>query len=477
MIARPAADSFGEGKQHIHKDCTPRNMIPMSSLTRNLATGWSFVLAPIAPTPERESAFDKHIAVILARNGRFATSWAMIMVLLFWPTDLLAFHRLPAAIPAFAMLRAALLAACVVVLLGLRGRTEVPIGLQPFLFAPWPIACAALAYCLMSLGGLETPWFHFAYLCVTLTIFFPVRPANRILYAVVVAGALFAGGLAARPGILRSPFLPTTLGFLIFIVIGSVAFGQLLFLLTRSNFFQAHALQHSAAVLSERVAEQTQELRQLAAYQERILEAERGRISRELHDELGQELTALRYELRFARQRFEREPASIRANLETLELLLGRTVLSARTIVTDLKPRILDDMGLGAAAEWLVESTSKRTELPCTLNISGREPEDLAYEVAIAAFRIMQESLTNAARHAAASRVAVSLCFLPGELELTVQDDGIGIAAQQGRSGGMGLLGMRERAHALGGTFALEGGPGRGTTIRCSLPLTKAAAP
>lgn len=445
-------------------------------MIRSLAAGWSFGLLPLSLSPEQEAAFDRHVALILARTGRFAVVWAALMTVLFWPTDLVLFHRLPGARPAFATLRGVLLGTSIAVLAALWRRQEVSPRAQLLFAAPWIATCAPLAYCLGTLGGLETPWFHFTYLCVALTILFPVRPARRVLYAVGVAVALLLGCVTARPDVLRSPFLPTTLGFLLFIVIASVAFGQLLFLLTRSNFFQAQQVQRYATQLSVQVAEQTQELRQLAAHLGSVLEAERARIARELHDELGQELTAMRYELAFARQRFAQDPASIRANLANFEELLLRTARTTRTIVTDLRPRILDDLGLCAAAEWLVERTGARTGLPCFLRIEGQEPPALAGEVAIAAFRVLQESLTNAARHAAARRIDVVLCFLASEVAVTVRDDGIGIGAAAGRSGGMGLLGMRERARALGGRLTVAGGSERGTEVCCHLPL-KAGTP
>lgn len=449
----------------------------MASVTRNFATGWSLGLQPFSPSQKEEVDLDRHIALILARTGRFSTGWAVIMLLLWWPTDLLVFHRLPAALPAFATLRAALLAACLLVVVGLWRREAVSPRAQLLFFAPWPLACLAMSYSLGTLGGLDTPWFHFTYLCVALTIFFPVRPLRRAAYAILVAASLILGHLAADPAMVRSPFLPATLGFLVFIVVGSVAFGQLLFLLTRSHFFQAQALRRNADDLSEQVAGQTRELRQLAQHLGRALEAERARISRELHDELGQELTALRYELRFARQRFEQDPASIRANLANLEELLSRTTVTSRGIVTDLRPRILDDLGLCAAAEWLAERTQERTGQPCTLRLEGKEPAGLDGEVSIAAFRVLQESLTNAARHASARRIEVSLSFQAGAVELSICDDGVGIGAADGHSSGMGLLGMRERARALGGTLRVLPREGGGTRVHCVLPVSQGAAP
>lgn len=444
---------------------------------RDLSLESSFGIATPVTTTQEEQAFDHFIAVLLVRLGRFATGWVMIMTVLFWPTDLAAFRRLPEALPAFTALRCALLASSFGCMLAMQRTDLIPPRRELAFAAPWMLACGILAACLARLGGLETPWFHFTYLCVALTIFFPVRLPRRILYVGLVALALVVGALAARPSLPHSPFFITTLGFLMFVAIGSVAFGQLLFLLTRSNYFQQRALQGSATELSRQVAEQTRELRQLTTHLANALELERARISREVHDELGQELTAMRYELGFAQQRFERDPASIRGNLANLENILSRTARSTRAIVTDLRPRILDDLGLCAAAEWLVGRTIERTELPCSLRIDGTLPDELADEVGLAAFRVLQESLTNATRHAAATRIDVVMELTDAAIALTVRDDGRGMSTPSERSEGMGIVGMRERVRALGGELHIESASGRGTEVRCRLPLRSGSRP
>jgi signal transduction histidine kinase len=228
--------------------------------------------------------------------------------------------------------------------------------------------------------------------------------------------------------------------------------------------------------LEQRVRRQTQELRALAAHLESVREDERTRIARELHDELGQELTALRYALTFLRQRFERDPTSIRKNLDELDSLLGRTTTTTRQILSELRPRILDDLGLDAGVEWLLKRTEERAGLSCRLVTSCRKL-DLDVETSIAAFRILQESLTNVVRHAQATHVDVEVVVEQGELRMSVRDDGIGMPATPAAKmplpgkGGMGLIGMRERVDTLGGELRFESGPGIGTTVRVHLPL------
>jgi signal transduction histidine kinase len=233
--------------------------------------------------------------------------------------------------------------------------------------------------------------------------------------------------------------------------------------------------------LEERVRAQIRELRLLAAHLERAREEERSRIARELHDELGQELTAMRYTLGFLKQRFERDPGSIRGNIDELESLLARTATTTRHLLSELRPRALDELGLDAGVAWLLEQTREKTGLRCELAASG-SMQGLDADVATAAYRILQESLTNVARHAGASRVDVELTLRDEELELVVRDDGIGVegakgaAAGAGERRGMGLVGMRERADALGGELRIESRHGEGTTIRVRLPAPRRRA-
>src|SRR5262249_32306697 len=157
--------------------------------------------------------------------------------------------------------------------------------------------------------------------------------------------ALLAGFAAARPLSASDPMLPATLSFLVFVTILAAVAGHLLYVLLRQSFFNArahtrtsHALKDFNATLEERVREQTRELRMLASHIESAREDERTRISRELHDELGQELAALRYAVTFMKQRYERDPATVRGNLGELESLVQRTTTTTRQIVSQLRP-------------------------------------------------------------------------------------------------------------------------------------------
>ena len=152
--------------------------------------------------------------------------------------------------------------------------------------------------------------------------------------------------------------------------------------------------------------------------------------------------------------------------------LLDTAIASVRRIATDLRPPILDDLGFGEAVKWQTGEFAKRSGLDITLDLQAQAlvEDDL---VATALFRIVQESLTNVARHAGATQVKVSLTADESNLLLTVSDNGAGIAADARTGNGIGLVSMRERATALGGKFNIAGVPGAGTTIAVTLPLTR----
>lgn len=445
----------------------------VAALRRRLSPGALLILPQGPPSAAEGARFDEHIAGILARSGRFAMTWGIIMLFLWWPTDLLVFHRLPEAIGPFFRLRVVMLVSCVVVLLYLRRRAVVTPAAQLPPVALWGFSCGVISYCLGTLGGLDRPWFHFTYLLLCIPVAFPVGLGRRVAYTAWIALCLGVGYCVAAPESLRSPYLLATGGFVLFICLCGVLYGHLFFGLTRSNFFQAQALASYNERLSTEVDQRTCELRQLSQHLVHLLEDERARISRELHDELGQQLTAMRYELAFLRQRFALDPASVRGNLESLDLLMTHTTAAARQIVTDLRPRLLDDRGLPSAVEWLVQRTQEHTDLACELLMEGSPPAELGDELRTAVFRILQESLTNVARHAQARRAEVRLRFLRDRVELEVRDDGVGVSASAPASaaGGMGSVGMRERARALGGTLAIRRRPEGGTEVRCLLPL------
>jgi PAS domain S-box-containing protein len=214
------------------------------------------------------------------------------------------------------------------------------------------------------------------------------------------------------------------------------------------------------------------QLRALAARLESIREEERKRVAREIHDGLGQALTAIKIDLSSLTSDFTEDDRERAQKAASIMKLADETIQLVRRISTELRPGILDDLGLVAAVEWAAEDFEARTGTKCLLKLP---PEDVVTDPAhaTAIFRILQETLTNVARHANASRVDVRLAEQNGDLCLEVRDNGKGISeAQLTSSGSLGILGMRERATLLKGELIIRGAPGQGTTVRARIPKT-----
>lgn len=217
-------------------------------------------------------------------------------------------------------------------------------------------------------------------------------------------------------------------------------------------------------------------LRQLAVYQTRLKEEERKRIARDIHDDLGQNLMALRIEVASLVQRTTDAHPRLNQRARSVMDNVDSTIRSVRHIINDLRPAVLD-LGLAAALEWQVDEFVKRSPLSCTLEIGVHESElKLDDARATALFRVCQEALTNISRHASASAVRIGLTRRHDSLELSISDNGIGgLPLQERRKGqSFGLLGMRERLVTLGGKLHIESVPGQGTTLVARIPLPAA---
>lgn len=219
-----------------------------------------------------------------------------------------------------------------------------------------------------------------------------------------------------------------------------------------------------------------EELREVAAIGSSAREQEMRRISRELHDELAQTLATLRIETDGLREEVGHESVDAQAQrrLAAMRSLLDDAVASTRRIASDLRPLVLDDLGLVAAMHWLVQAFMQRSGTTCELTV---EPADLELgePYATATFRMVQESLTNVARHARASHVEVHVVREHDWIVLTVRDDGVGFDPAQARKpNSFGLAGLRERAYLVEGQLHIQSAPGRGTTVAVRIPLRAA---
>jgi PAS domain S-box-containing protein len=215
------------------------------------------------------------------------------------------------------------------------------------------------------------------------------------------------------------------------------------------------------------------QLRQLSAHLQSIREKERTRIARELHDELGQLLTALNTEIVLLKNKIPAGQNILSDRAQSMSFLVELTMQTVKRIYMGLRPGMLDHLGLTAAIAWQAEEFSRRTGIVCDVSFN---PEDMTIDPDLTStiFRIFQETLTNVQRHAKATKVTVNLKATDDQLEFVVKDNGKGIAEEQlKKPDSFGLMGIKERVYHWGGSEAIVGKIGKGTTITISIPLPK----
>ncbi|HYD95286.1 MAG TPA: PocR ligand-binding domain-containing protein [Noviherbaspirillum sp.] len=223
-------------------------------------------------------------------------------------------------------------------------------------------------------------------------------------------------------------------------------------------------------VVEQALRQSQSELRQLAADQVRIKEDERKRIAREIHDELGQTLLALRLDVSSLHARTGASHPRLHDRCAATLQSIDSTIRTVKAIINDLRPPVLD-LGLAAAIEWLVAQFRFRSGIECKLVMDEKTPE-LNDESTTAVFRIVQESLTNIHRHAQANLVEIALSVRNAAFIMTISDDGIGIQPEGRRkANAYGLLGMNERVRIIGGQLSIDAIPGGGTCLCVSIPL------
>jgi PAS domain S-box-containing protein len=221
----------------------------------------------------------------------------------------------------------------------------------------------------------------------------------------------------------------------------------------------------------ELVIKSRQELRELTMHLQTIREDERTNIAREIHDELGQQLTGLKMDTSWVLKKLPAGNDELQRKLSGMLALIDDTVKTIRRISSDLRPGILDDLGLVAALEWQSAEFEKRTGLQCNMDSNISEIE-LDKKTATGIFRIYQESLTNVARHANATKVYTSLRYRNNKLVLSIADNGVGFDNDAQDKNSLGLIGMKERALMFNGDLTIDSGKEKGTTIILGIPLT-----
>jgi signal transduction histidine kinase len=224
----------------------------------------------------------------------------------------------------------------------------------------------------------------------------------------------------------------------------------------------------------KRIEKTEDDLRRLSRRLVQAQELERKSLSRELHDEVGQTLTALGIEIGNLASTREADLATFRERIEEAKTLNAHAIGAIRDLAMGLRPSMLDDLGLEPALQWQGREFSRHTGVPATVQVDGNL-EELTDAQRTCIYRVVQEALTNCARHAHAKNVLVSLQAQGDQIVVVVQDDGAGFDGASRSPGGLGLLGMKERVKALDGELNIASAPNKGTTIRVELPVGVAA--
>lgn len=242
------------------------------------------------------------------------------------------------------------------------------------------------------------------------------------------------------------------------------------YVLSMFDITERKASESRLLALNHELTQSRQQLRELAALNEAAREGERQHIAREVHDELGQVLTALRMDISLLGMRFGALDPQVGEQVTSMKSLVDRAIQGVRNVATDLRPSALD-MGLMPALQWLCSEFARRGSVMAEF-IPPAQDVDLGAERSVVLFRIVQESLTNVTRHAGASRVTVRLTTIGPMLQLDVSDNGSGFDVEAAVSRkSFGLLGMRERALALAGEWHIKSAPGAGTVVTVTIPL------
>jgi signal transduction histidine kinase len=242
------------------------------------------------------------------------------------------------------------------------------------------------------------------------------------------------------------------------------------------SFSQISRLERKSQQERVRAENAENEMRRLSQKLVQTQEEERKSISRELHDEIGQMLTGLRMELANVEMLRTGPIEEFLEHLAEAKTLAEKTLNSVRNLAMGLRPSMLDDLGLGAALQWQGRDFERRSGIPVNIQFNGNL-ENIEEEARTCVYRVVQESLTNCARHAQAKTISISVQGSDAQLSMAIQDDGIGFDPQTLSSRGLGLIGMEERVRELGGTIIFKSQPKKGTLVQIDMPLRKEAVP
>src|SRR5882672_4413219 len=269
---------------------------------------------------------------------------------------------------------------------------------------------------------------------------------------------------------MKLPIDPRYYYYLALLAAGILAAAVMLILWNRTLRLRVSAKTAELSAALGSLQTHADRLRELSAHHDSVREGERAHIAREIHDELGQALTALRMDLSVLGIKFGEADPRIREQVQELKGRVDAIVQVVRDVATALRPAALD-LGIVPGLEWLVEEFQKRNGIHCTVSVAE---SDIALGEArsIVLFRIVQESLTNVSRHSGARNVEILLDHDAERIRLDVEDDGVGFDVEAARSKKtFGLLGIQERVIMLRGELSIASAPGRGTRVSVSMPI------
>jgi len=255
--------------------------------------------------------------------------------------------------------------------------------------------------------------------------------------------------------------------------------GRIGYLLISAEIIDLHGQKYLMGMLTDiterkrieaHLVELNEKLRNLSEHLQTVQEQERLSIARDIHDEIGQQLTALKLDISWVENRLEEAGGELAERLEGMDSSIDLLITRVQQIAADLRPPLLDNLGLAAAIGWQVSEFTRRSGIECILMLNENAgPADL--QTATSIVRIVQEALTNVIRHAGATEVAISLCKTNGGLLLEISDNGRGVSEKEiAAKDSYGLIGMQERARLCGGEMVINGSPGAGTRLRLTIP-------
>jgi signal transduction histidine kinase len=424
-------------------------------------------------SPEWKEALAMHARHLTAAGVRGTAVVMFLLVLLGWPTDLLVFTPGSPEMQAMFSWRVWLLADCAATFVALRGRWWAA---HAFLVAlvGFTVPVGVSGWLMGGIGAFHSPLSYGIYSVPLMTVLLVVDLPKRIFATALLVVAYFVCIFAADPSHLSHPIAGAPFIWSVAASITAVVVGHVVYALLTTNFLQRRRLDAQALELRARVSEQTAEIRHLAASISSIQERERSRIAQDLHDELGQLLVGLGMEIELLQRQTGMNDVTggpIDGPWPTLREMINGTHDSLHRVIGALQPRALEEQGFDLAVTRMVHDLAKQHRFHAEVHIAV-ESDAFSPTASVILYRIIQEAVTNIARHAQAHHARLWLDSSDGDLVLRVSDDGVGFDPALLVNGNcLGLAGIRERSRLLRGTCTIASRPACGCEMVIRVPM------